>query len=128
MSTPCPNTECRHNRAHLGLPCHVEQDHGRKCSDGEFATLLVTSLARFGAWTTRRMAGEPYAVMDARGAHGERVEVWPHKSGPSEVLVVAGRDNEIRWSDAAWWDALPDAVARACEFAGVKVQETMEVD
>jgi hypothetical protein len=128
MTAPCARTSCRLNKAHLGLPCAVEGRDGRKCPEGEFATTLATALAEFGPWDEREAAGEPYAVMRARGANGERVEVWPHRFGADEVLVVAGRQSEIRWSDAAYPRALRDAVARACEFAGVRVQQTMEVE
>ena len=123
--TLCANTDCRINRSHLGLPCVNEQKTGRKCFEGAFYTLLDTTLADFAPWGVRTAQGEPYAVMDKRGAHGERVEVWPHKSGPYEVLVMAGREAEIVWRSATW-DGLDAEVGKACEVAGV--QTRMEVD
>ena len=125
--TLCANTDCRINRSHLGLPCVNEQKTGRKCFEGAFYTLLDTTLADFAPWGVRTAQGEPYAVMDKRGAHGERVEVWPHKSGPYEVLVVAGRESEIVWRSATR-DGLADEVGKACEFAGIRVQATLDVD
>lgn len=125
--TLCANTDCRINRSHLGLPCVNEQKTGRKCFDGAFYTLLDNDLADFAPWGVRRYQGEPYAVMDKRGSGGERVEVWPHKSGPYEVLVVAGREQEIVWRSATW-DGLAAEVGKACEVAGVRIQTRMEVD
>lgn len=126
--TLCANTDCRINRSHLGLPCVNEQKTGRKCFEGAFYTLLDTTLADFAPWGVRRYQGEPYAVMDQRGSGGERVEVWPHKSGPYEVIVVTGRSGEMVWRSESWADGLDDVVARACEAAGIRIQQTLDVD
>ena len=125
--TLCANKSCRHNKAHLGLPCVNEQRDGRKCYEGEFATTLRDVLGEFGPWDVRTAQGDPYAVMRQRGRHGERVEVWPHKSYPYEVLVVAGREQEIVWRSATW-DGLAAEVGKACEEAGIRIQARMEVD
>lgn len=123
----CANTDCRLNRSHLGLPCVNEQRDGHKCREGEFYTLLRDVLGEYGPWDVRTAQGDPYAVMRQRGRHGERVEVWPHKSYPYEVLVVTGRESEIVWRSATWGD-LPAEVGKACEVAGARIQTRMEVD
>lgn len=125
--TLCANTDCRINRSHLGLPCVNEQKTGRKCFEGEFFTTLDNDLADFAPWGVRRYQGDPYAVMDKRGANGERVEVWPHKSGPYEVIVATGR-SEMFWRSESLADGLDAVVARACEAAGIRIQPTLDVD